>query len=82
MVIDQLGGIGSSLSVPAKGGRIKSLADGLARAMAKYVAVKEREGLGPILSGRINSLELPESSTAIVASTDQESPFKIKCCPE
>ncbi|MGI6417651.1 MAG: adenosylcobalamin-dependent ribonucleoside-diphosphate reductase [Thermoguttaceae bacterium] len=79
MVIDQLGGIGSSLSVPAKGGRIKSLADGLARAMAKYVAVKEREGLGPILSGRINSLELPESSTAIVASTDQESLFKIKC---
>ena len=39
-VIDQLEGIGSSLSVPTKDGRIKSLGDGLARALRKYVAAK------------------------------------------
>ena len=48
-VIDQLEGIGSSLSVPTKDGRIKSLGDGLARALRKYVAAKERDGLDALL---------------------------------
>ena len=56
MVIDQLDGIGSSLSVPSKDGRIKSLGDGLAQALRKYVAAKDREGLEALLSGRVKTL--------------------------
>ena len=37
MAMDQLNGIGSSLSVPTKDGRIMSLADGLACALQKYI---------------------------------------------
>ena len=40
MVVDQLEGIGSSLSVPSKNGRIRSLGDGLARALSSYAAAK------------------------------------------
>lgn len=78
-VIDQLGGIGSSLSVPSKNGRIKSLGDGLAQAMRKYVAVKERDGLDALLSGQVNSLELAESSRGVEVNGQQETLFKIKC---
>ena len=78
-VIDQLEGIGSSLSVPSKDGRIKSLGDGLARALRKYVAVKERDGLDAILSGRVKSLDSPESSNGSAGTADQEALFKIKC---
>ena len=59
MVIDQLDGIGSSLSVPSKDGRIKSLGDGLAQALRKYVAAKDREGLEALLSGRVKTLDPP-----------------------
>jgi len=78
-VIDQLEGIGSSLSVPSKDGRIKSLGDGLARALRKYVAAKERDGLDAILSGCVRSLDSPESSNRSASTVDQESLFKIKC---
>jgi ribonucleoside-diphosphate reductase alpha chain len=40
MAMDQLNGIGSSLSVPTKDGRIMSLADGLACALQKYIDSK------------------------------------------
>ena len=78
-VIDQLEGIGSSLSVPTKGGRIKSLGDGLARALRKYAEVKQRDGLDAILSGRVKSLDSPESSNGSAGRAVQESLFKIKC---
>lgn len=79
MVIDQLEGIGSSLSVPSKDGRIKSLGDGLARALANYIAVKQRDGLEAILSGRVKSLDGPLGSDGPAAKTEQEAIFKIKC---
>ena len=78
-VIDQLEGIGSSLSVPSKDGRIKSLGDGPARALGKYVAVKKRDGLDAILSGGVNSLDTSGPSSGSVGTADQESLFKIKC---
>ncbi len=79
MVIDQLEGIGSSLSVPSKDGRIKSLGDGLARALANYIAVKQRDGLEAILSGRVKSLDGPLGADGPAVKTDQEAIFKIKC---
>ena len=78
-VIDQLEGIGSSLSVPSKDGRIKSLGDGLARALGKYVAVKQRDGLDAILSGGVKSLDTSGPSNGSAGTADQESLFKIKC---
>ncbi len=78
-VIDQLDGIGSSLSVPSKDGRIKSLGDGLAQALRKYVAAKDREGLEALLSGRVKTLHPAERSAASALENQQEALFKIKC---
>ena len=78
-VINQLEGIGSSLSVPTKGGRIKSLGDGLAHALRKYLATKEREGLDGLLTGRVVSLDAPDASNGSTEKKDQETVFKIKC---
>ena len=78
-VIDQLDGIGSSLSVPSKDGRIKSLGDGLAQALRKYLDAKEREGLPALLSGCVKSLRPPERPAAASQDRQQEALFKIKC---
>jgi ribonucleoside-diphosphate reductase alpha chain len=78
-VIDQLEGIGSSLSVPTKDGRIKSLGDGLALALRKYVAAKQRDGLGALLSGRVKSLDMAKESGDFAGNGQQEAIFKIKC---
>jgi len=51
MAIKQLEGIGSSLSVPTKDGRIMSLADGLATALARYLKAKEEHGLHTLILG-------------------------------
>ncbi len=51
MAIKQLEGIGSSLSVPTKDGRIMSLADGLATALQRYLDAKEAVGLHSLLLG-------------------------------
>jgi ribonucleoside-diphosphate reductase alpha chain len=51
LAIKQLEGIGSSLSVPTKDGRIMSLADGLAVALQRYLNAKEQSGLHSLLLG-------------------------------
>ena len=51
LAIKQLEGIGSSLSVPTKDGRIMSLADGLAVALQRYLNAKEQAGLHSLLLG-------------------------------
>jgi ribonucleoside-diphosphate reductase alpha chain len=51
LAIKQLDGIGSSLSVPTKEGRIMSLADGLAVALQRYLNAKEQAGLHALLLG-------------------------------
>ncbi len=53
-VIKQLEGIGSSLQLPTRAGRIMSLPDGLACALKKYLKAKERFGLRPLLLGDID----------------------------
>ncbi len=57
-VIKQLAGIGSSLQIPTRAGRIMSLGDGLAAAMKKYLRAKERFGLRSLLLGEIDFAEL------------------------
>jgi len=57
-VIKQLKGIGSSLQIPTKDGRIMSLGDGLARALRKYQRAKEVFGLEDLLLGRADLSEL------------------------
>jgi ribonucleoside-diphosphate reductase alpha chain len=49
--IAQFSGIGSSLTVPTKDGRIMSLADGLATGLQRYLAAKESHGLQHLLLG-------------------------------
>jgi ribonucleoside-diphosphate reductase alpha chain len=78
-IIDQLEGIGSSLSIPSKDGRIKSLGDALAQALRKYVIAKERDGLDGILSGRVKSLDGSKSPRERAVTGAQEALFKIKC---
>ena len=51
MALKQLEGIGSSLSVPTKDGRIMSLADGLATALNRYLQAKDENGLHALLLG-------------------------------
>ncbi len=57
-VIDQLKNIGSSLTIPSKGGRIMSLGDGLAKALMRYQRAKERFGIQAILLGEADLAEL------------------------
>jgi ribonucleoside-diphosphate reductase alpha chain len=57
-VIKQLEGIGSSLQIPTRTGRIMSLGDGLACALKKYTRAKERFGLRNLLLGEIDLAEL------------------------
>jgi ribonucleoside-diphosphate reductase alpha chain len=78
MAIKQLEGIGSSLSVPTKDGRIMSLADGLAVALTRYLQAKEQSGLHALLLGGaapdmtktnfMSRTELGEASAAETAS--------------
>jgi ribonucleoside-diphosphate reductase alpha chain len=53
-VIKQLSGIGSSLQIPTRDGRIMSLGDGLAQALKRYLRTKERHGLRALLLGEVN----------------------------
>ena len=58
LVIKQLEGIGSSLQIPTRAGRIMSLGDGLACALKKYMRAKEHFGLRNLLLGEIDLAEL------------------------
>jgi len=57
-VMKQLSGIGSSLQIPTRTGRIMSLGDGLAHALKRYLRAKERHGLRAILLGEVDPAEL------------------------
>jgi len=50
-VIQQLRGIGSSLQVHTKDGKIMSLGDGLARALLRYIRIKTQFGLKALILG-------------------------------
>lgn len=57
-VVQQLKGIGSSLQVSTKEGKIMSLGDGLARALTKYQRAKTHFGLQRLLLGQFDLEEL------------------------
>lgn len=53
-VTKQLSGIGSSLQIPTRHGRIGSLGDGIAKGLKRYIKAKERHGLKALLLGEID----------------------------
>ncbi|HKE01173.1 MAG TPA: adenosylcobalamin-dependent ribonucleoside-diphosphate reductase, partial [Planctomycetota bacterium] len=81
MVTSQLEGIGSSLSIPSRDGRILSLADGLAKALTRYLQAKKQFGLRALLLGEVNADELaaPAAQPAATAAASAKTAFKVKC---
>ncbi|MEM7307097.1 MAG: vitamin B12-dependent ribonucleotide reductase [Planctomycetota bacterium] len=82
MALRQLQGIGSSLTVPTKDGRIMSLADGLARALNRYMEAKKEHGLEALLLGRVNPSEVSEPSPATPppsSTRGAQTQYKLKC---
>jgi ribonucleoside-diphosphate reductase alpha chain len=79
--VKQLEGIGSSLTVPTKDGRIMSLADGLARSLRRYLAAKKEHGLEALLLGRVPSQQLSDTAAEprTSAAQRQSEQYKIKC---
>ncbi|MHC4472558.1 MAG: adenosylcobalamin-dependent ribonucleoside-diphosphate reductase, partial [Planctomycetota bacterium] len=76
-VVEQLEGIGSSLSVPSKEGRILSLGDGLAKALGKYLRAKAAFGLTPLLLGEADLASLSLDNDA---APDGKAPgYRLKC---
>ena len=62
-VIRQLSGIGSSLQVHTKEGKIMSLGDGLARALRKYVRAKNHRGLRALVLGETGPTDQNEQQS-------------------
>jgi len=79
VALKQLNGIGSSLTVPTKDGRIMSLADGLARALHRYLCAKEEHGLEALLLGRVPFHALEVESAPPSASARGVARYKLKC---
>lgn len=80
----QLSGIGSSLSVPTKDGRIMSLADGLATAIERYLIAKEEHGLHSLLLGHAE-MRCEDGTKKSTVATKKSAPprnsaqYKLKC---
>ena len=68
LALKQLEGIGSSLSVPTKDGRIMSLADGLAKALQRYLDAKAQHGLHALLLGTAD-MSNEAAAAALAAAT-------------
>jgi ribonucleoside-diphosphate reductase alpha chain len=82
LALHQLQGIGSSLSVPTKDGRIMSLADGLAQAINRYLSAKKSHGLENLLLGRVDPVHLEEEEVLTPRAINRagpESAYKLKC---
>ncbi|MEI8259436.1 MAG: response regulator SirA, partial [Deltaproteobacteria bacterium] len=84
-IVAQLDGIGSSLSVPTKDGRIASLADGLAKAIQKYQRAKAVSGLHSLLLGKSDLSGIARGTKAehipglASSNGDELNQFKIRC---
>ncbi|TAH37029.1 MAG: adenosylcobalamin-dependent ribonucleoside-diphosphate reductase [Planctomycetota bacterium] len=83
LALKQLEGIGSSLTMPSKEGRIMSLADGLAKALQKYLHAKGRFGLRAILLGDVDPAALAAAGNGHGEGGahfhDPVGAFKVKC---
>jgi ribonucleoside-diphosphate reductase alpha chain len=73
-VIQQLRGIGSSLQVSTKEGKVMSLGDGLARALQKYERAKARWGLKSLLLGEFDPADLDREVIAKLRSSSAKDP--------
>ena len=83
-IVSQLDGIGSSLSVATKDGRISSLADGLAKAIAKYKRAREVAGIEALLLGKADLSRIEKGLKSLgtadkQAGNDLANAFKVKC---
>ena len=82
-VVNQLGDIGSSLSIPTKDGRINSLADGLARAIKKYQQMIKNLGLRGMFLGEGDHAPEPGEPPPVERAGPEArmvpSQYKIKC---
>jgi len=84
-IVKQLDGIGTSLSIPTKDGRIASLADGLAKAIQKYLQAKRAAGLESLLLGRTDLSKIQQGLKAVPAVAGNAAPdsparsYRIKC---
>jgi ribonucleoside-diphosphate reductase alpha chain len=76
LALKQLTGIGSSLTVPTKDGRIMSLADGLAHALRRYLDAKKEHGLEALLLGRVSRGKMESNSTR---QPERSTQYKLKC---
>lgn len=82
LVVNQLEGIGSSLSIPSRDGRILSLADGLAKALSRYLAAKKKYTLRSLLLGEVSAEDLVSAMDANNVKPHTETvktAFKVKC---
>lgn len=90
LVTRQLEGIGSSLSVPSADGRVTSLADGLSKAIARYLKAKKKFGLRAMLLGEADLTKIDEADPNAPASSvkpkngngngrTSQTAFKVKC---
>ncbi len=77
--VAQLSGIGSSLSVPTKDGRIMSLADGLATALLRYKRAKDQHGLENLLLGRVDPASLEAEAPVERRRAPVGRQYKVKC---
>jgi len=81
MAMDQLNGIGSSLSVPTKDGRIMSLADGLACALQKYIDSKGSFGSQAAMDWPTEApmKTTPKGGGGTTSAPRNVANYKIKC---
>ena len=83
LALKQLEGIGSSLTVPTKDGRIMSLGDGLANALHRYLAAKEQHGLKALLLGTaphaLSPVAPPSDPATASAEPRNVASYKVKC---
>jgi len=86
MALQQIEGIGSSLTIPSKDGRIMSLADGLAKALRKFQFARSRHGLRALLLGEVEAKELSlpyhkeeHHSHGAKLGSGVGGAFKVKC---
>lgn len=82
-IVRQLDGIGTSLSVSTKDGRVASLADGLAKAVQKYLVAKKVAGLDALLLGKADLSDLGKGLRTLPSSGHRtpspSSGYRVKC---
>jgi ribonucleoside-diphosphate reductase alpha chain len=84
-IVKQLDGIGTSLSIPTKDGRIASLADGLAKAVQKYLQARKAAGLETLLMGKADlskiqqGLRTATEAPPVIPTDHGARGYRVKC---